>query len=80
MAARQLAERSGDGAVIQLYWDGSAPSGSEVFVKYEDHRRGVFYTLRAPPERALDAFYHPNAFADRAVHALIRMQRSVHAR
>jgi hypothetical protein len=63
MAARELAERSGDGVVVRLYWNDDEPPGSELFVVYEDARRDESYTLYPPRDRALEAFYHPNAFA-----------------
>jgi hypothetical protein len=63
MAARELAERSGDGIVVRLYWDEDAPSGSDLFVVYKDARQGVYYTLYPPRDCLLEAFYHPNAFA-----------------
>ena len=69
MAVRELAERSVDGIVVQLFWDDSAPPGSEVIVEYRDEKQQVFYTLYPSADSALAAFYHPNAFADNAVHA-----------
>lgn len=39
MAVRQLAERNGDGIIIQLFWNDSAPPGSDVFVEYRDERQ-----------------------------------------
>jgi hypothetical protein len=70
MAARELAERSGDGIVVRLYWDEEAPSGSDLFVVYKDARQGVYYTLYPPRDRLLEAFYHPNAFATTPEYAL----------
>lgn len=69
MAVRELAERSIGGIVVQLFWDDSAPPGSEVIVEYRDESQQVFYTLYPHAECALEAFYHPNAYADSAVHA-----------
>jgi hypothetical protein len=66
MALRQLAERSGGGIVVQLYWIDSAPPGRDVFVEYRDERQEVFFTVWPPRERALEAFHHPNAYADDA--------------
>jgi hypothetical protein len=59
---RQLDERTGDGIVVQLLWDDSAPPGSDVSVEYRDERQGVVYTLHPPRSRALEVFRHPNAF------------------
>jgi hypothetical protein len=69
MALRQLAERNTGGVVVQLFWDDSAPLGSDVFVDYRDEHEGVFFTFRPPREHALEAFYHPNAFAGGAEQA-----------
>jgi hypothetical protein len=66
MAARELAERRGDGIVVRLYWDGDKPAGSDVFVVYRDARRGVYYTIYPARDHVLDAFYHPNAYAPSA--------------
>jgi hypothetical protein len=62
MAMRQLAERNGDGVIVQLFWNDSAPPGTDVFVEYRDERQDVCYTVYPPPGAALDAFYHPNAY------------------
>jgi len=66
MALRQLAERAGGGVVVQLYWDDSAPAGRDVIVAYRDELQQVSYNVCPPRDRALEAFYHPNAFADPA--------------
>jgi hypothetical protein len=63
---RELAERTGDGIVVQLLWDDSAHPGSDVLVEYRDERSGVSYTLHAPRDRALEVFHHPNAYASGA--------------
>jgi hypothetical protein len=63
VAARELAERFGDGIVVRLFWDDEQPPGNDLFVEYEDDRERVRYTLYPPRDRALDAFYHPNAYA-----------------
>jgi hypothetical protein len=69
MAVRQLAERRGSGIVVQLFWNDSAPPGSDLFVEYRDERQDVYYSLFPSRERALDAFHHPNAYVGRAEHA-----------
>jgi hypothetical protein len=63
MALRQLAERSSGGIFVQLFWNDSAPPGSDVIVKYQDEAQNVFYAFCPPRDRALEAFYHPNAYA-----------------
>jgi hypothetical protein len=62
MAQRQLAERAGDGIVVRLIWDDLAALGEDVFVEYRDEQREVFYVVYPPRDRALEAFYHPNAY------------------
>jgi hypothetical protein len=69
MARRQLAKRDGGGIVVQLVWDDSAPAGSDLFVEYRDEQQEVFYTVYPPRDRALEAFYHPNAYSGDAVNA-----------
>jgi hypothetical protein len=59
MAVRQLAERQGDGIVVELFWNDSE---GQVFVEYSDERRDVYYTIYPDLARALEAYYHPNAF------------------
>jgi hypothetical protein len=63
MAVRELAERNGDGVVVQLFWNDSAPAGRDLYVQYWDERTEVFYVLYPTRDSALDAFYHPNAYA-----------------
>jgi hypothetical protein len=63
MALRELAERNVGGIVVQLFWNDSASPGSDVFIEYWDRLQGVFYTLYPPRDRALEAFYHPNAYS-----------------
>jgi hypothetical protein len=62
---RQLAERRGDGIVVELYWNDEA---GEVFVEYSDERRDLQFTIFPELARALEAFYHPNAFVRDAEH------------
>ena len=65
MALRELAERSEGGVVVRLFWNDSAPLGSDVSVEYLDDAQGVADILYPPRDRVLEAFYHPNAYADR---------------
>jgi hypothetical protein len=58
-----LADRGTDGISVRLFWDDTASPEKEVVLKYEDRKEGVAYTLYPPRDRALDAFYHPNAYA-----------------
>jgi hypothetical protein len=59
---RLLAVRESSGILVRLFWDENARTESDVIVEYEDRSEDVSYTLYPPRERALDAFYHPNAY------------------
>ena len=58
-----LAERETDGILVRLFWDESAEPGDDLILRYRDQRRSRSFTARPPRERALHAFYHPNAYA-----------------
>jgi hypothetical protein len=58
--SRELAARESDGIQVQLLWD---PIADAVTVAVEDHRQGGRFHLAVARERALDAFYHPFAYA-----------------
>jgi hypothetical protein len=58
--ARELAVRDGDGVHVVLLWH---PSENALTVSVEDARVGDRFQLAVAPERALDAFYHPFAYA-----------------
>ena len=58
--ARELAVRSGDGVHVLLLWH---PDEDALTVSVEDARVGDRFQLAVAPERALDAFYHPFAYA-----------------
>jgi hypothetical protein len=57
---RELAARSNDGVHVLLLWH---PRENTVTVSVEDARVGERFHLAVAPERALDAFYHPFAYA-----------------
>ena len=57
---RELAARESDGIQVLLLWD---PDESALTVSVEDARLGDRFHLAVPPDRALDAFYHPYAYA-----------------
>lgn len=60
---RLLAERESSGVLVRLFWDDTArPCDPEIVVEYEDRNADVAFTLYPPRDRALDAFYHPNAY------------------
>jgi len=58
-----LAERENEGILVRLYWDDAASPGDDVILRYRDGRSGRTFSARPPRERALHAFYHPNAYA-----------------
>jgi hypothetical protein len=64
---RLLAERESGGVLVRLFWDDAARAHQpDVVVEYEDRNEHVLMTVYPPRDRALDAFYHPNAYRDRA--------------
>jgi len=59
-ATRELAAREYDGISVRLLWH---PRENAVTVSVEDARVGDCFQLAVTPERALDAFQHPFAYA-----------------
>ena len=57
---RELAARDNDGVNVQLLWH---PAENAVSVSVEDARFGESFDIAVAPDRALDAFYHPYAYA-----------------
>jgi hypothetical protein len=57
---RELAARESDGLHVLLLWH---PEEHAVTVTVEDARVGAGFHLAVAPDRALDAFYHPFAYA-----------------
>jgi hypothetical protein len=57
---RELAARDGDGLRVQLLWD---PIADAVSVEVEDLSGASGFHVAVARERALDAFYHPFAYA-----------------
>ena len=57
---RELAARESDGVNVVLLWH---PRDNAVTVEVEDARAGECFRLAVAPDRALDAFYHPFAYA-----------------
>jgi hypothetical protein len=58
--SRELAARESDGLHVLLLW---YPRENALTVQVEDDRLGDGFQLAVAPERALDAFYHPFAYA-----------------
>jgi hypothetical protein len=58
--SRELAARESDGLHVVLLWH---PREDALTVSVEDDRLGDRFQLAVAPDRALDAFYHPFAYA-----------------
>jgi hypothetical protein len=58
--ARELAARDTDGIHVLLLWH---PHENQVTVSVEDSRAGARFAVEVARDRALDAFYHPFAYA-----------------
>ena len=56
----ELAARESDGIYVLLLWH---PREDAITVSVEDDRRGDRFELAVAPDQALDAFYHPFAYA-----------------
>lgn len=57
---RELASRESNGLAVVLLWH---PCDDAVTVSVADSRTGDRFELAVERERALDAFYHPFAYA-----------------
>ena len=57
---RELAARERDGVSVRLLWH---PRENALTVSVEDGRMGDCFDLAIAPDHALDAFYHPFAYA-----------------
>ena len=60
LGTRELAARESNGIQVLLLWH---PGEDALTVSVEDARVGDRFSLAVAPERALDAFYHPYAYA-----------------
>jgi hypothetical protein len=57
---RELAARESDGIQVLLLWH---PIENALTVSVEDSRVGGGFRFAVAPDRALDAFHHPYAYA-----------------
>jgi hypothetical protein len=57
---RELAHRVTDGLEVVLFWHQVT---DELLVWVSDERTGAHYEVAAAPEKALDVFHHPYAYA-----------------
>jgi hypothetical protein len=60
LQTRELASRENNGIHVRLLWH---PVENALSVFVEDVRIGDRFRLAVAPDRALDAFYHPFAYA-----------------
>ena len=60
LQTRELAARESDGIHVSLLWH---PPENTLTVSVKDARVGDRFQLAVAPDRALDAFYHPFAYA-----------------
>jgi len=60
LQTRELAARESNGIHVRLLWH---PLENVLSVFVEDLRVGDRFGLAVEPDRALDAFYHPFAYA-----------------
>ena len=58
--SRELAQRTVGQVEVTLYWD---TADDEVMVELIDRSGGPSFRIFIAPERALDAFHHPYAYA-----------------
>jgi hypothetical protein len=59
-ASRELASRESDGVHVVLLWH---PHEDDLTLSVRDARAGHCFELAVERDRALDAFYHPFAYA-----------------
>ena len=57
---RELAERTSNGTRVRLLW---RQASGEVWVEVSEREVDLTIAFPVPPERALDAFHHPYAYA-----------------
>jgi hypothetical protein len=59
---RLLADRGTGTISVKLFWDEAGGADADLVIEYEDRGEGLAYMFHPPRDRALDAFYHPNAY------------------
>lgn len=60
LQTRELAERDSDGIHVLLLWH---PRGNTLSLSVKDAHVGDQFDIAVAPDRALDAYYHPFAYA-----------------
>ena len=71
---RELAERTSNGTRIRLYW---RQGTRELWVEIWEPELDVTIEIPADPERALEVFHHPYAYA--AAHNALPLAAEQHA-
>jgi hypothetical protein len=61
--SKELARRQNDGVVVSLLWH---RANDKLTVVVDDTRTGEHLRLPARRENALEVFYHPFAYAEKA--------------
>jgi hypothetical protein len=68
--SREIHSRDSDGITVTLYALFAGSECIEIYCRVIDTKRGEDFTIRdIPRNRALEAFYHPFAFGNRALMA-----------
>jgi hypothetical protein len=71
---RELAERTSNGTLIRLYW---LQGTRELWVELWERELDVTIEIPADPERALEVFHHPYAYA--SAHNALPLAAEQHA-
>ena len=71
---RELAERTSSGTRIRLYW---LQGTRQVWVEVWEPELDMTIHVPAAPERALEAFHHPYAYA--TAHSALPLAAELHA-
>jgi hypothetical protein len=69
---RELAERASSGTRVRLLW---RQGTRQLWVEVREPGMDQALAILVPPERALDAFHHPYAYAARTI-SFVRQSRS----
>jgi len=74
MNTRELAQRISGNIEVRLLWD---PERDRVELAVHDHATDVSFELEVAPADAVDAFYHPYAYAARRTKRPVEPLRAV---
>ena len=73
---KELAQRENDGIAVRLLWDTETDG---LTVSVQDWRTGEAFELTAEPQRAMDVFHHPYAYASRGGAEVAALEDAVYA-